>query len=92
MKKMKDEKLMEKNNEKTYDEEFKETGMICPECGSKIYKHFHKEILRGIVRWKNFICQNLCELNCSNCINTNPHGECNVNNCYAISKYKPRGK
>ena len=71
-----------------------ETEFKCPECSEKILKYYARVDNHRTQSWvyKWFHCPNKCELGCKNCVYSNSHGECDLDFCMGINKWKPETK
>jgi len=87
------EKKEEERKEKE-KKDFIETDMICPHCGEKVFKHFHKHdrYLGQTYEYRWFWCKNMCNLSCGNCNKVDSHGDCCAEFCNNKSSWEPEKK
>lgn len=81
----------EKERKEKEKKDFIETEMICPKCGEKVFKHFHRydNYLSQIIEYRWFWCRNMCDLGCGCCNKVDTHGDCCTDFCHSKSKWEP---
>ena len=69
---------------------FEKTDFKCPECGEPVFKYHHTTY--GLYpEHRYFWCPNYCDLDCSNCINTDDES-CIAFFCLHMSSWSPKKK
>jgi len=83
---------LEKERIEKQDKDYVKTDMICPKCGEKVFKHFHKhdEHPSQTYEWRWFWCVNMCDLDCGCCVSVDSHGDCGAFFCFRKSNWSPK--
>jgi len=84
----------EKERKEKETKDFIETDMICPHCGKKVFKHWHRydNYLSRTIEYRWFWCWCMGDLGCGCCALVDTHGDCCANFCINKSAWEPRKK